>query len=123
LTATLKTELMTVSITLVCACTSATTPGPGASIDAPVTVHHDAAPATTACGTPGDPGNELGVGKYCTAIADCNGLPASLCAVIADPNAHICTEPCSSGSMTCGTNASCQCQGALCGCVPNSCVD
>ena len=84
------------------------------------------APATdmSICGHPGDPGNELGVGKYCTSLTECSGLQAGLCSVIGDARAHFCTKTCAAGQgvEACGTNATCQCQGGLCGCTPNACL-
>ena len=80
---------------------------------------------TGACGQPGDTGNELGVGYYCTSFNDCfatSGAP--LCAVLGDPNAHFCTKTCTMGDdASCGTNASCTCNSNnQCGCTPNYCL-
>jgi hypothetical protein len=78
---------------------------------------------STTCGHPGDMGNELGVGKYCTGLTDCLGQSAGICAVIGDPNAHFCTKTCTQGNnASCGSNAQCACQGSQCGCLPNSCA-
>jgi hypothetical protein len=77
------------------------------------------------CGSPGDSGNALGVGKYCTMIADCfSNSQAKICAVIGDPTAHFCTMQCTSGGSPtqCGDNATCQCGAGGCGCTPNICV-
>lgn len=75
------------------------------------------------CGHPGDLGNTLGVGKYCTQIPDCSGLTAGICAILGDPNAHFCTKTCMQGSTdACGSDATCACQGSQCGCVPNACL-
>jgi hypothetical protein len=85
----------------------------------------DAKPASDSiCGNPGDPGNEMGVGKYCNAIDDCSGGAASLCAILGDPRAHFCTKTCMAGqgAEACGAAAACQCQGGLCGCLPNACL-
>jgi hypothetical protein len=73
------------------------------------------------CGQPGDAGNELGVGKYCSGFGDCTGM-ANLCSTLGDPQLHFCTMVCQMGG-NCGTGATCQCQGGQCGCFPNSCMN
>lgn len=75
------------------------------------------------CGKPGDPGNSLGVGKYCNGFSDCIGnSKAILCATLGDPNAHFCTLQCTQGdNAACGAGASCVCQGGQCGCLPDAC--
>lgn len=72
------------------------------------------------CGQPGDKGNELGVGEYCTGFT-CTGM-ANLCATLGDPKLHFCTMTCTAGG-NCGTGATCQCQGGQCGCFPDSCMN
>lgn len=82
-------------------------------------------PPTSCCATPGNPGNELGVGKYCDTQSDCANQKANLCATIADPNAHFCTLLCTQGggNAQCGSGALCQCgANGQCGCVPGECV-
>lgn len=76
------------------------------------------------CGQPGDKGNALGVGEYCTGFnTGCTGQ-AGFCANISDPKLHFCTMTCTMGSTTaCGTGASCQCQNGQCGCVPDACLN
>jgi len=84
----------------------------------------------SACGQPCDPGNNLGIGKFCNNIHDCMGsqIP-TLCATLGDPNEHFCTAMCSPPDASddagfpkdCGENATCQCQGSQCGCFPSSC--
>jgi hypothetical protein len=77
----------------------------------------------TVCGHPGDVGNALGVGKYCSQIPDCSGQSAGICAILGDPNAHFCTKTCPMGSVdACGSGATCACQGSQCGCVPDACL-
>jgi hypothetical protein len=78
----------------------------------------------TSCGMPGDVGNSLGVGMYCTSVAQCLGnTQATLCATLGNPNMQFCTFLCTQGSPTaCGTGASCECQSGECGCVPDSCL-
>jgi hypothetical protein len=76
------------------------------------------------CGHPGDKGNSLGVGKYCSKLSDCNGAMANLCSVLGSSNTFFCTFQCSGNpdlGSECGENASCQCQGGQCGCYPSSC--
>lgn len=84
--------------------------------------HDLAAPPTSCCGVPGNPGNELGVGKYCDTLADCAGLKANLCATVGNPNAHFCTRACTPGQPDCGSGATCQCVGMQCGCIPGECL-
>jgi hypothetical protein len=85
----------------------------------------------SACGQPCDPGNNLGIGKFCNYISDCTGSPiATVCATLGVANEHFCTAVCEppdaddeAGFPTnCGDNATCQCQGGQCGCFPNSCL-
>ena len=92
---------------------------PGASDMAMAIV--DAAGIKFCCGKPGDPGNEQGVGKYCIDSGACAGSQALFCATLGNPDSHFCTRPCSMGE-SCGTGATCQCQGGSCGCVPDSCT-
>ncbi len=76
------------------------------------------------CGKPGDTGNELGIGKFCTSFSDCPST-APLCSVIGDSTTHFCTKTCTTqGSTTeCGTNTTCECNSSnQCGCTPNSCL-
>jgi hypothetical protein len=84
----------------------------------------------SACGQPCDPGNSLGIGKYCNNLTDCHGTAIpTLCAVLGDPNEHFCTAMCSPAdagpeaafTSNCGENATCQCQGGQCGCYPSAC--
>jgi hypothetical protein len=62
-------------------------PPGGDTVDAPMTQPPPTvdAPASTKCGMPGDKGNSLGVGKYCTQLTDCFGQSAGICAIIAGP--------------------------------------
>jgi hypothetical protein len=84
----------------------------------------------SACGQPCDPGNSLGIGKFCNTIHDCEGTQVpTLCATLGVPDEHFCTAMCSppdagpdAAFMTsCGENATCQCQGSQCGCYPSTC--
>src|SRR5687767_1409735 len=75
------------------------------------------------CGRPGDVGNSLGVGMFCTSLGDCSdNKRAKLCTKIADPDNFFCTMRCEQGGPPdqCGEDAICACQGA-CGCVPLAC--
>ncbi|HEY2744071.1 MAG TPA: hypothetical protein VGL86_05595 [Polyangia bacterium] len=94
-----------------------------------VTVHDMAAGAAhdmaSLCGHPGDTGNSLGVGKYCTSISDCSSnSKATLCSILGSDNTYFCTFPCSGTAdlaTECGENATCACQGGQCGCFPAAC--
>ena len=77
----------------------------------------------SACGHPGDVGNSLGVGKYCTKLSDCSmNKQATLCTILGSDDTFFCTFSCSGPTSTeCGEAASCQCQGTQCGCFPDAC--
>lgn len=82
---------------------------------------------TSQCGHPGDQGNSLGVGKFCSHVSDCTGnTKASLCAQLGDPNEFFCTFACTSNGPAnqCGENAICACDsmGRGCGCFPLACA-
>ena len=77
------------------------------------------------CGHPGDQGNELGIGKFCASLSDCNGTTsAPLCSSLGDRDTHFCTKTCPMGSTdACGTGAECTCNGSnQCGCTPTVCL-
>jgi hypothetical protein len=77
------------------------------------------------CGHPGDMGNELGIGKFCASLSDCNGTAsAPLCSSLGDPDTHFCTKTCQMGSTgSCGTGAECTCNNNnQCGCTPTVCL-
>src|SRR5690349_7296099 len=47
------------------------------------------------CGKPCDPGNSIGVGKFCKVTSDCHGnLGAYLCTTINDSRNFFCTLAC-----------------------------
>lgn len=80
------------------------------------------------CGHPGDQGNSLGVGKYCTKIQDCSSnSQATLCSALFIDNANFCTMTCTDSDMglPCGEGAHCQCGSSGgqsgCACYPDSC--
>jgi hypothetical protein len=80
------------------------------------------------CGHPGDPGNELGIGKFCAFLSDCaNTTGAPLCSSLGDKNTHFCTKTCTMGTTTeCGTgDNTCSCNTdnpPRCGCTPTVCL-
>ena len=85
------------------------------------------------CGKPGDPGNSLGVGKYCTSAAgvECRtNTSATVCSqLLQDPSrpTYFCTQQCApdAGTNTCGDGAKCTMDKGTqqWGCVPTPCVD
>jgi hypothetical protein len=85
----------------------------------------------SACGKPGDPGNSLGVGKFCTVgefIAQCGmNKRATACTNIAVNDEFFCTMVCDGtdggAPDQCGENAHCACdpKGRGCGCYPDYC--
>src|SRR5689334_19622183 len=82
----------------------------------------DAAPDAfeSDCGQPGDVGNDLGIGRFCTSLGDCTDPRAPLCSILGDTKTHFCTKTCqASGPATqCGTGAECTCNnGGQCGCT------
>jgi hypothetical protein len=88
------------------------------------------APIDSACGQPCDPGNELGIGRFCESTSYCVGtMVPTICATLGNPNEHFCTALCNPPDAgdageylaSCGSNATCQCQGGQCGCYPSSC--
>jgi hypothetical protein len=81
----------------------------------------------SACGHPGDTGNELGVGKFCPTLNDCTDTPdAPLCSSLGDSSTHFCTKTCDANGSAdqCGTDASCTCNANnQCGCTPDACLN
>ena len=97
----------------------------------------DMAKLLSQCGRPGDKGNSLGVGKFCTEIADCQGagMKTNICSSLGNgpspspDDTYFCTIfPCKldGGTGHCGENATCTCGsgggGSGCACTPNSCL-
>ena len=85
------------------------------------------------CGHPGDVGNNLGVGKFCTNIGpDCtgNGMSTTCSALFngqtpSSSDTYFCSFQCTAADPpgTCGDNATCLCNAQnLCACIPLSCV-
>jgi hypothetical protein len=96
---------------------------PGGARDLASGVRDLHATPTSCCSTPGNPGNELGVGKFCNSSTDCSGNKASICSSTFAPNLNFCTTSCTMGNdAQCGTGATCQCAGMQCACVPGECI-
>ena len=96
----------------------------GGGSDKPPDAAVDAFQST--CGHPGDMGNELGIGKFCTSLGDCSSTSmAKLCSQVGDATTHFCTKTCAMGSTDqCGTNTMCVCNSSnQCGCTPNACLN
>lgn len=85
------------------------------------------------CGHPGDVGNSLGVGKFCTNQGpDCSGNgKATSCSALfngSTPSAsdtYFCSFQCQSTDPpgVCGENAACLCNSSnICACIPTSCI-
>jgi hypothetical protein len=90
----------------------------------------ECAPIDSACGQPCQEGNNLGIGRFCNNIHDCEGTAIpTLCATLGNADEHFCTAMCDPEDASdeagfpknCGDNATCQCQGSQCGCFPTSC--
>src|SRR5690348_1172637 len=81
---------------------------------------------TSCCGKQGNPGNELGVGRFCQDSLDCQTAPqAHICAATFQATLTFCTMACSmSGPPNqCGSGAMCQCGGnGQCACIPGECT-
>ena len=106
--------IVAIAAAIAVACGNSTTKKPDAAVDA----------YFSTCGHPGDTGNEIGVGKFCTGLSDCTST-APLCSQIGDPTTHFCTKTCPAmgSDATCGTNAKCECNSSnQCGCTPNACL-
>jgi hypothetical protein len=86
--------------------------------------------ADSCCGFPGDRGNELGVGQFCTRDEHCAGnVEAKVCSSfengLTDHVSFFCTIPCDPNveEDVCGTGARCNCEEVGCGCVPVACLE
>jgi hypothetical protein len=121
------------SAALVAACSSSSSSGSATDSGAPKgDASADSGSMTSACGHPGDKGNSLGVGQYCTGEgADAGACPstAPVCSTIenssepADKQTFFCVLPCTACSPAgfCGEGASCVCNTEGCGCIPDTC--
>jgi hypothetical protein len=87
------------------------------------------APPPPVCGKPGDVGNSLGIGKYCTTETDCPAT-APLCSNIENTdggklNTFFCVQVCDgcNTAEVCGSGAVCGCLvPGECGCTPTDCT-
>lgn len=97
--------------------------GAGRDLAGPRTQDLSGSP-TSCCGKAGNPGNELGVGKFCQSSTDCLSKPARTCATTFAPTLTFCTMACSMNGPTnqCGSGAICQCAQSQCACVPSECI-
>jgi len=78
--------------------------------------------ATATCGAPGDPGNEDGVGKYCTqGGGQCQGTGSPICSADIETGVPgICSKSCNTDA-DCGTGAVCFQDTLGKGCEPVAC--
>ena len=74
------------------------------------------------CANPGDQGNELGVGRYCT-HDECQDLEASSCLASIDPASNFCSIILCDNDDECGEDAVCVQQSAGSACVPEKCLE
>jgi hypothetical protein len=76
----------------------------------------------SSCGQPGDPGNEVGVGKFCSTQAECTS--GTVCTHAFNEDTYFCTTACAASGIdpSCGSGAYCQCSTGGCGCVPGTCA-
>ena len=102
-----------------CSSSSSSSPPPDAGPDV----------ANSTCGHPGDQGNAVGVGKFCTVPDDCKTGSATLCSAIANGTelsttySYFCTLQCNpTKPEACGEGATCACTSIGCGCAPLGCA-
>lgn len=82
---------------------------------------HAASQVITGCGDSGDPGNEDGVGKFCTAGGgQCVGTGSPICSADIQAGPGLCSKPCSTDA-DCGTGAVCLASSLGSGCEPVAC--
>jgi hypothetical protein len=79
------------------------------------------------CGSPGDRGNSIGVGRYCVTNADCQGIRPNACDTQSTPNGNFCTIKCAPDFNDCAEDATCDCSTMFstlfhCTCVPTVCL-
>jgi hypothetical protein len=80
---------------------------------------------TSCCGKQGNPGNELGVGRFCQSTLDCQSVQAKICSSTFGSPLTFCTMACKMGGPAdqCGSGAQCECSGnGQCACIPGECV-
>jgi hypothetical protein len=82
------------------------------------------APVTQGCVQPGDHGNEIGVGEFCTpGGTECPpGAPLCLATAAPEEDQWFCTRLCDEAT-NCGADAFCLLEARGSACVPNRCVD
>lgn len=81
-------------------------------------------PMRRGCAMPGDEGNALGVGRHCTAAADCRGNGrATFCLAPFDSASNFCSFIGCRSDDECGDNATCVMRSAGSACVPNRCLE
>jgi len=74
------------------------------------------------CGAPGDEGNDVGVGLYCTAEGgECSDNGAANFCIAAFSSHNYCTKILCKSDEECGTEARCVQESAGSACVPNYC--
>jgi hypothetical protein len=121
------------TVLAVAGCGSSSNNGDGGAADLSVNAASPDMALLSRCGHPGDVGNNLGVGKFCTNLGpDCtgNGM-ATMCSALFNgqtpsaDDAYFCSFQCVSTDPpdVCGENAKCLCNASnLCACIPTSCV-
>lgn len=74
------------------------------------------------CGVPGDPGNSVGVGKYCTTRGrECVGNGAATFCIAGFSSHNYCTVTMCTSDEECGEGATCVTEGPGSACVPDYC--
>jgi hypothetical protein len=131
----MRKTLLVLAVSLISACAQSAGMAPADMPPSPPPPDMDI--PLSSCGHPGDTGNSLGVGKFCTQISDClgPGLSTNICSSLGNGgtpspgDTYFCTiYPCQldGGTNVCGTNATCTCGsgggGSGCACTPNSCL-
>jgi len=117
---------------VVAGCGSSSNSGDGGSADLSAAAGPDML-LPTRCGHPGDVGNSLGVGQFCTNQGpDCStNSKAKSCSALfngqtpSPTDSYFCSFQCQPTDPpgTCGENAVCLCDvTVICGCVPTSCI-
>jgi hypothetical protein len=83
-------------------------------------------PPPGSCAQPGDVGNSLGIGTFCTpGGGECYDFPgAGLCLADVGQDEWFCTRiGCKDDPSVCGENVTCYVDAAGSACVPNACLD
>lgn len=117
---------------LACSSGGGTSTGSGTSTTTGTGGHTSTSSSTTGTGTgghmntcvqPGDKGNSIGVGKYCTpGGGECTGLAAGLCTGDVGPTEWFCVKIGCQKDSDCAEMATCVTQTGGSGCVPNKCL-